>query len=287
MKCFYQDVDHNGKGAAALVKVLHPHCELVGLDSPELPWDSIEPGEVIYMVDMALQPYTEMVRLADYCDFHWVDQHFTSIMGLKALGVELNGKQEFGRSSIELLWEYLHADAPVPLAIKLIGAYNRWDHSDPRTLLFHYGLRLENTDPGNTALWTKLFAHDTTHVQEIVERGALIQQFVEREYQDYAKQAAFVTQLDGGIRALAINRGLTGSPILDPLFDPQKHDVICIFYFQASLLRWRFSVYKPASSQSDANCNDIAAKYGSSLGGDFNAANFSLPYIPFKLPLPK
>lgn len=281
MKCIYHAIDHDGQGSAALVKLAHPEAELIGLDyNWPVPWERFTPGETVFVVDFALQPVQQMKLLHDAYDLIWIDHHFTAIRAVAALGITPKGIQRPDRSAIELVWEYLHPEEPMPEIVRHIGAHDRWIHTDPLTLPLHYGLQLQDTDPNNTQLWRTLFTNFGGILGEIAQDGAKIEKFVTSDYANYATQAAFDLEFEG-LTFLAANRGLSGSKLFDSVFNPDIHDAMLLFYWSAKMGAWRFSLY---TDKDGINVGDIAVKYGG--GGHEKAAGFRTTVLPFNLPQP-
>ena len=79
MKCFYHRADMDGRCSGAIVKMEYPKCEMIGINYGDVfPWESIQQGEVVYMVDFCLQPFEDMERLNSLCELIWVCLLYTS-----------------------------------------------------------------------------------------------------------------------------------------------------------------------------------------------------------------
>jgi hypothetical protein len=286
MFCIFHQIDQDGQGSAALLKLRHPELKLIGLDYKQpIPFDRMEPGARVYMVDFSAGD-ADMMRLYAEYDFWWIDHHKTSLEHMAELGVEPHGlRRAEGTSSVELVWEMLEGDAfdgTYPPVVEHIGKWDRWDHTDPFTARIHYGLLVENTDPGNIPLWRSLVSNQAGLLNEVADTGDRIQAFLRQDYSDYRRQAMveghyayrLMDGTQGLLRVVAANRGLTGSPLLEPDFDPEKHDAIMVFYFQKT--SWRCSLY---TSREDIDLGAIARTLGG--GGHRKAAGFSLPEAPF------
>lgn len=64
MKCFYHSADLDGHCSGAIVKQMHKSCEIIGIDyGDKFPYEVIEDGEIIFMVDFSLQPFDRMIKL--------------------------------------------------------------------------------------------------------------------------------------------------------------------------------------------------------------------------------
>ena len=68
--CLYHRSDLDGKCSGAIVKRHIPGTEMIGIDyGDKIPWKDLE-GAHVYLVDFSLQPWTDMIRLADVAEKH-------------------------------------------------------------------------------------------------------------------------------------------------------------------------------------------------------------------------
>src|ERR1019366_2059375 len=132
------------------------------------------------------------------------------------------------------------------------------------------------TDPRNSPFWHNLFTDRFGLVDQIIESGKPIQVSVDSSNKKYAEVAAFRTILPNGLRAIAINKGLTGSAIADSVFDPIEDDVILVFYWAKTF--WRFSIYTDKIGL--PSLGDFAKTQGVNGGGHQKAAGFQLQTLP-------
>lgn len=288
MKCFYHSSDLDGHCSGALVKMAYPQCEMIGINyGDEFPWDTLQPmeknkGEMVFMVDFALQPFDEMVKLQTRCELIWIDHHKSAIEAAETTssflphGVYIKD----GIGACQLVWEYLTKNSLVgkepktPTFVKLLAEYDVWNHSDVMALPFQYGMRHQkDTSPKNIELWTSLF--DTERVQQITEIGGIILEYQDSQNAKYVKSCAFETELDG-LKLIAINLMLTNSKIFDSVWDSEKYDGMLTFGYRKG--RWTVSLY---SDKPDVDMSIIAKNRGG--GGHKGAAGFQCDSLPFNL----
>lgn len=273
MKCFYHSADLDGRCSGAIVKMSHPECEMIGINYGEpFPWDRIEPGEFVYMVDFSL-PLDDMERLNAMCALVWVDHHKSAIEEAQQRGFVASGQQvlAIGTAGCELTWDLFGEPEAMPQSVFLLGRYDVWDHHNhPGALEFQYGMRQFNADPNNQEFWRSLFCGD---INGIIDLGRSLLAYEERQNEMYCQAFSFETELDG-LRCIAVNKGLTNSLLFKTVYDPDKHDAMVSFV--KGRHGWKVSVYtdKPGVDAS-ALCK---ARGG---GGHKGAAGFQCEMLPF------
>jgi len=280
MKVFYHAVDLDGHCSGALVKMRYPKCELFGIDYGDLfPWTNIEPSEEIFMVDFSLQPFSKMAQLVNTFpgNLIWIDHHKSAIEEYEVWNKAhmlnplppIDGKRKIGKGACELVWEYLSPEMEnTPTFIKLLSEYDVWNHSDPRTLSFQYGIRQYDTYPENQDFWKELF--DLERVQQIVEEGSIILKYITSENKKYVDACSFETELDG-LKCIAVNKMLTNSQLFDSVWDEAKYDAMLTFGYKKG--QWTVSLY---STKDDIDVSviakNLAYRYGISGGGGHKKA---------------
>jgi uncharacterized protein len=289
MKCFYHSADLDGHCSAAIVKHFHPECELIGINYGDpFPWHLIADSERVFMVDFSLQPIEEMVKLNSLCHLFWIDHHKSAIEAAAAFDSEIDGLRDSAFAACELTWECF-ADASIkPLAVTLLGRYDVWDHSNPHTLPFQYGIRLNDTDPGlfpgcMKILWKPLLSteklplhpHGETNAISILEEGRVVLKYVKQDNAKYCRAAAFETMFDGK-RCIAVNKLLTSSQLFDSVWDPEKYDAMITFGWRNR--KWTVSLY---STKPDVDVSVICKAHGG--GGHKGAAGFQCAELPFAI----
>ncbi len=282
MKCFYHSADLDGHCSGALVKMAHPDCELIPINYGDgFPWDSVPAGggERVYMVDFSLQPYPKMRKLDIHADpLIWIDHHISAIKDHKEWCEQGNGGilglLRVGIGACQLVWEYLNPGGTVPTFIKLLAQYDVWDHSDPRTLGFQYGMRQYNTFPNdNMELWKELF--DVERVQQIVNEGGLLLNYEQEQNKKFISSNGFKTELDG-LKCIAANKIFTNSKLFDSVWDPKKYDAMLTFGWRKG--GWTVSLY---TDKQGVDVSEIAKSRGG--GGHVQAAGFPCTELPFSL----
>lgn len=271
MKCFYHSADLDGHCSGAIVLDRYPECEMIGINYGDpFPWESIVPGEVVFMVDFSLQPFEDMLRLRQMCLLVWIDHHKTAIDALHASGAAFAGIQREGIGACALVWRHLQNER-LPYGVQLLAEYDVWKHEDSNCLPFQYGMRLESSLP-HEPLWSRVFGND---LADIILRGETVLAYERKQSEAFAKSCAFETDLQG-LRCVAMNRMLTNSKAFDAVVDPSRHDAMLTFGFRKG--RWTCSLY---SAREDVDVSAVALRFGG--GGHQKAAGFQCRELPFEL----
>jgi oligoribonuclease NrnB/cAMP/cGMP phosphodiesterase (DHH superfamily) len=295
--CFTH-TDLDGHAAGAVVRHFIPEVQIIPINYGEpFPWDEIDTDTKVYMTDYSLQPWIKMELLMENCkELIWIDHHQSAIDDYKASGLEIHGIQRVGIGACQLAWEwftFVHGNRTgtrfngptnVPDAIQLLAQWDVWDHSDPRSNHFQYGMRALQTDPSQDKtkyLWDMLLGdHSDDLVAEICESGHMVYAYAMKSVRGYVANYSFDTEIEG-LRAVAVNKMNCNSLAFEDAFDPERHDCMLSFGWTGSC--WTVSLY----SKSDGpDVSKIAKSWGG--GGHRCAAGFQVKSkccndLPFKI----
>jgi oligoribonuclease NrnB/cAMP/cGMP phosphodiesterase (DHH superfamily) len=273
MKCFYHKVDLDGKCSAAIVKDALSETRCVPFDYGEqFPWESIQPREAVFLVDISLRP-EDMAQLNQLCELVWIDHHQTAI---QAIDQSIAGAREVGKAGCELTWGFLHQEA-LPLGVLLLGRYDVWDQSDKKLwnekiLPFQLGMKSHNASPENQALWTRVFT-DEDFVSALIERGQAIQGFQAEQNRATMERSSHEGTF-AGYKAIFCNAA-GGSQLFDKFYDAQKHDLMVAYVMDKHKV-WKVSLY---TERPDLDVSALAKKFGG--GGHRQAAGFESKDLSF------
>jgi len=269
--CFYHRRDLDGKCSGAIVNSKFANLQLIGIDyGDEFPWNIIKQDDLAYMVDFSL-PSEDMATLNSRCNLVWIDHHISAIKDSGSLGIA--GLQIDGKAGCELTWEFLFPDQPMPEAVRLLGRYDVWDHTDPDTLIFQIGCKMYDLEPAS-GLWFKLFANDKDSLAQILMEGELLNRYQALQNTDMCKSNSFEVRFEG-LNCIAMNGGL-GLQIFDSVWC-DKYDMMITFSTNGE--QWRVSLYQ--TGRENVDCSVIAKKYGG--GGHKGAAGFQCKELPFSI----
>lgn len=284
---FYHSADLDGRCSGAIAALWHERrgrryqLHPFNYGDP-FPWDDVA-GESVWMLDVSLQPYEEMRRLAGHADVVWIDHHVTAIEGTQALGVAFEGIQQSGRAACQLAWDWCFSP-PEPVAVGWLGRYDVWDRGDDwdETILpFQYAMRARPNDPARDGmdLWRSLLIPEARVTGEptagdIALEGMPILQYLQRLDGEYAR--AYGREIEAfGYPALACNRGMISSQFFQAVVDPQRHALLIGYVWAGH--EWKVTLYAVDPSVS---CGAIARRYGG--GGHAGAAGFSCATLPWE-----
>lgn len=293
MKCFYHSADLDGHCAGAVVKYMNPACKMYPINyGQDFPWAKIE-GESVVMVDFSLQPFDYMIKLANMSRLIWIDHHKTATEDYRKYvdcDLPISGLRRDGIGACQLTWEYfsriLNMGTVVPYAIQLLAQYDVWDHSNPHTLPFQYGIRLRETRPEMAMdLWDNLFTGGVDACEDIIAAGEIVLKYEAQTNAKFCSVYAFKTlmpECKDGVkiwRAVCVNKGFTNSKVFDSVWDPEKYDLMITFCrLPLTKKQWTVSLY---SDKPEVDCGAIAKSFGG--GGHKGAAGFQCDELPFEI----
>lgn len=280
MKCFYHSADLDGHCSGAIVKQFNPDCEMIGINYGDaFPWEEIERKEQIIMVDFSLQPFSDMVKLADYLDGQggdgllWIDHHKSAIIEWEEHNRPFqNVIMDNSKAACELCWNFFAPHDRMPEAVYFLGRYDIWKHEGITGCLeFQYGMRSFGDTRPDAPIWPDLFAGK--HTDRVIRDGITILQYERNQNKAFAAAYAFETEIDG-LRCVAVNKGMTSSLVLESVYDREKHDAMLTFAFRKG--QWTISLY---SDKPDIDVSVICKARGG--GGHKGAAGFQCHKLPW------
>lgn len=279
MKCFYHSADLDGHCSGAIVKRHYPDAEVIGINYGDpFPWESITPGEEVWMVDFSLQPFSDMVRLNGMCRLVWIDHHKTAIAEAQQCGFQASKDQrlEVLLAACEATWTYCQGQYTeiLPRSILYLGRYDIWKHQEhPGALDFQYGMRFqENTKPDNQEFWKDIFSDIRT--DELVALGRTLQTHEERRNIKVCAASAFEITLDG-LRCIAVNETIGNSLTFKSVWNPERYDAMLCFYWKRT--QWTVSLF---SDKPGVDVSGVCKARGG--GGHKGAAGFQCSQLPFQ-----
>lgn len=309
MKCFYHSADLDGYCSGAIVKKKFKDCEMIGINyGDKFPWEIINDiNETIFMVDFSLR-FDDMLGLNDMSNLIWIDHHKTIIeeelkyiTEFPNVDIAINGLRRIGIGACALVWEFIYPNKEIPYPVRLLAEYDVWNHENPDTLPFQYGMRIQDNKP-DSKIWDNVLSEDgsamiggikktTTHlIRDICMEGGAILKYNKQYEERYAKGNYFYTRINGIVslaggsyhleypyKCIAINKALTNSLLFNSV-KTDDIDIMIAFCWNGSKSSWLVSLY---TDKEEIDVSEIAKKFGG--GGHKGAAGFSCDYLPFSL----
>jgi len=274
MKCFYHIKDIDGICSGAIVRRRYPDCKMIGFDYGDLfPFESINPKELIVLVDISLSPKDMLKFVTDKIKVIWVDHHQSAILDAESYGYsDLRGLRRVGVGACELTWQYFF-ETSVPQSVVMLSKYDVWNHTDPLIIPFQYGIASLGLTVYNNN-WNSVF--EDLIIDRTVYTGQRILRYVKHSTRSIFRETMYRGTWEGYTNVF-MNSCIIDSVLytLLPQADLFSCDMI-ISYYRKPDGRFKVSLraYKP-----EVDVSVVAAKYGG--GGHKGAAGFVCKTLPF------
>ena len=271
MLCIYHLADHDGKGAAAIVKRKFGNIDFFGLNHDmTIPKEEIEKHEDIIVCDISL-PMDVMFDLNDRKNLIWIDHHVSMIeeyeARIKKGAKEIKGIRKNGTAAILLTWQYFFPDEDVPEGVKLLALNDLFDLRDKRVRPFEYAFQSLGVNKPTDKSWKDLFA-GKINVDEMVKKGEAILSYIKNRNHRLCKAMSFESEYMG-YRCICANMPQGYSEFYDGVKNIKEYDFMCNFFMNGKNA-WNMSFY---TAKEDVDVSKIAATFGG--GGHKKAAGAS------------
>lgn len=224
-----------------------------------------------------------------FSNWVWIDHHKSSI---ETHPVDLPGYRIDGVAACRLVWQFFTYPANCvealpskeefiarlvkePLAVRLAGEYDIWDHRGDGDLEFQFGL-----DAQKHLDWKALLSSDQngiTYTHGLIQDGVACMNCLSKRDADIMRTRSFKVQF-AGRTFLALNTARCNSNSFALLDTPETgHSGLMAFYWNGR--DWNFSMYH-ASHRKDIDLSETAVSYGG--GGHRGACGFRAKEIEFK-----
>jgi len=288
MLCFHHN-DADGRSAAAIVakyikenfpstKRRFVEVDYDIQDSLQEEIDSIEPNEVVYIVDFHFKPEIMELICARTTRVFVYDHHKTTPEVSKNYPPNVVCILEPGSkySGCELVWNSLYPAQEMPAAIKLIGDRDawKWVYGD-NTASFNEGLKLYEHGPEND-IWDALLNSNSTiqaaDTATIIDQGHTCLTYRDNLCKDQLEQYGYEVEFEG-YKCFVVNFIFPGCGA--EMFGDRinEYDMCISSVFNGEM--WKFSL----RSDGRVDVAEIARKYGG--GGHAKASGFYSETLPF------
>jgi oligoribonuclease NrnB/cAMP/cGMP phosphodiesterase (DHH superfamily) len=289
---FYHSADLDGWSSGAIVLQKYPDAKAIPINYPILDQAEklnrllqvVEDGDLVYVVDFSFSPETFRFIKEKAKQLIWIDHHISAIGKCEEDNFTTDGLLSDQYAACELTWLYImhnfreidnyslayYNALPLPYSVRLLGRFDLWKHDyDENIVPFQLGLKTlvsMATDPQ----WKDIFSSNNNLEKQIIERGNIINQFLEKTEYQVAKSYAFEAEIEGHT-VVALNMRSGGSSIFKNIFNPEKH-AFCVSFLYLPAQKWVVAMY--GENNTAVDLSKIAEKYGG--GGHKNAAAFTI-----------
>jgi len=287
----YHRADNDGICCREIARHFLPGAELIGLDYNEMP-PPIPADALLYILDLSVPSLMEHPGLV------WIDHHKTAIEQYPA---SIRGYRIDGVAACRLAWqwfvaqqianeeaartgnaigvalpgkaEFVERRVDEPLAVRLIGENDIWDHRDPRARLLNAGLRSQEID------WKLLLDGRTAgdaYVEHLLKCARYVSHAQREGLLSLMREHAFTLDWEG-LKWIAVNAAGLSSDAYELVAGPE-HDAGLSFVWNPKRKVFRVSM---RSLRPGLDLSEIARRRGG--GGHRAACGFEDTYLPFSL----
>ena len=310
----FHSADWDGRFCEAIArKFLPKDTEFIGWDFTDKPL-AIPSEGTIYVMDLPVDRVfginliknsnlflanlsdMECENAADMCRLVWIDHHKSSI---ESHPTSIPGYRIDGVAACRLCWayfthdygphnprchpsdydlpqkgHYLTREVDEPLAVRLAGEYDVWDHRGDGDLEFQFGLDSQEAINWDTLLGNE--AQPGEYAKLIVSDGKKAMACYAKRDADVMRTRSFTTKWEG-LTFLCLNTPRCNSNTFAALDKPETgHDALMAFAFTGE--KWVVSMYH-AAHRKDLDLSEIAKKHGG--GGHRGACGFTTTTISY------
>jgi uncharacterized protein len=220
----------------------------------------------------------------------WIDHHKTSI---DKWPKDIPGYRIDGVAACRLAWQwfnrvpypafdkefcelpckeyFIRRSVREPLAIRLAGEYDIWDHRGDGDLEFQFGLRSEESPD-----YVLLLDGGAEYTKYIANQGCVCMRYQRLMDAQWLKETGHIVEWEG-LRFLAKNSVERGSGVFESKDCPETgHDALMLYGYRGKY--WTVSLYH-AKHRTDLDLSAIAVKHGG--GGHKGACGFTAAKLPF------
>lgn len=175
-------------------------------------------------------------------DVTWIDHHKTAIDAMKDYNIK--GKRRIGTAACELTWEYLFDDIETPNVVKLLSAYDVWDHNRfewSDVLSFQYGMR--GYCGLDVDMAAKVMDGDHDFIYDMIRNGEAILEYIVEKNRGEMNMFSFEADVFG-YKAICMNTTEFNSATFEAKYNPKKHDLMMPFCWNGRFFRCTFYTTK-------------------------------------------
>lgn len=300
----HHSADYDGIFCREIAHKFLPDAELIGWDFADRPLTLKHDCDTLYVMDLPCdkpfgfdltglamkddEPVKEY-RLGSFSTVNliWIDHHKSSI---ESHPTNIPGYRIDGVAACRLVWQWFNRQIPInegailpakkdfidrkvsePLAVRLAGEYDIWDHRGDGDLEFQFGL-----DSEEGLRWDWLLVEQPQYAQQIIAQGKCAMACYKKRDADIMRSRSFMVEFEG-LKFLALNTARCNSNTFAALDKPETgHDALLGFFYNGK--KFTLSFYH-AAHRKEIDLSKIAVKYGG--GGHKGACGCQMDKLPF------
>lgn len=273
----YHRVDFDGIFSAIIAKraLGEDNVDLYGMNYNDKVPDLckfVKKYDKIYVLDFSFN-YPDMKYLRNSGKLHWIDHHVTAIQdSLDHDYSDAPGIRDTTRAATELTWKFFNPTTEMPKTIKLISAYDIWDHDSfdwaQETLALQvalktkYGINLNSI----SSVFHKLI-NDEEILDHLLELGRDIGEFNSNRWASAVKSFGFEITIDGKHKGICMLGTEFTSSVFQSVED--EYNLFCVANRRGPD-EYSVSLYGHSDKIGDFSCGDYMKKHY--LGGGHKGA---------------
>lgn len=287
----YHSADYDGIFCREIARKFLPDAELIGWDFGQ-PKVTLGEFDLLYILDLP----PDCAEPFDLNHCIWIDHHKSAI---EKWPKDIPGYRIDGVAACRLAWQWFQQRTPdnptpaigvewpvkedfidrivvEPLAVRLAGEYDVWDHRGDGDLEFQFGL-----DAQKEIIWEDLLELYPVDVdakqtaEDIIGDGESAMRCYSKRDADIMRSRSFTMKWEG-LKWLCLNTARCNSNTFAARDVPETgHDALMGFYFNGRV--WTVSLYH-AKHRTELDLSTIAVKHGG--GGHRGACGFTCQKPP-------
>lgn len=291
-RVLYHSHDLDGKCSGAIVKkyllekgIEDNEIDMIPFDyGYKFPYDKINKTDTIYIVDISVNPFNEMVEILEKYNIVWVDHHKTVLDKVNLNHVKYTGKLSTEESACELCWKYFFKNEPSTL-IKLLGTYDIFknagdDFWNEIVSPFQYGMRSYSNDCStNYKFWEIILNQneedEDKFIKNTIKIGNGILSYIKKENNSICNRNSFEAKFHG-LNAICCNTNMHSSLFFSSLQNLNDYDIMLAYEYNNSN-KIKVSLF---TTKDYIDVSKLAGKYGG--GGHKKAGGFMTDNLVLK-----
>lgn len=280
--CVMHSRDNDGFCSGAVMNRYFPNAKMIGYDYGQpIPQEVLdaENADLLVVADVSFQMKDFAMLSTKYnLGILWIDHHVSAFKDYESFftdksDVNIEYIYDDKISACEACWTYFFPEQAVPMVVNLLGIYDTFRKGEPlwnNAYNFQFGMKAICNGfysfPKGLLEYSDDFSVEK-QIDMMISNGITILGYQEKMNQANCIKNAFEINLDG-YRAICMNDVSHMSMALKSAYNPEKHDVMVMFYRNKS--GYCVSIY---TDKDDIDCSQIAKSHGG--GGHRKAAGFN------------